>query len=233
MGIEITLSDINEICTLISNKFGIPIEIVFVITVVILLSYFMFKHRNFFLIYFNKIATIIKQILNFGKLTCLLWIISKENSKNYKSMIDFRPYNGSIKADDNNPSPYLDFSYSIPNLSIFDFKTKKIAMHAFYKEYELIPPIEINEKMEITHQTHHNNGHVKHPLQQNFIDELKLLKSRRNECFIEIIIRDVIIDFGGAKEFRKSWEPPLDERTEFVLKIPMGNIYISLLQCSQ
>ncbi|MCZ7355805.1 MAG: hypothetical protein O8C66_12025 [Candidatus Methanoperedens sp.] len=155
--------------------------------------------------------------------------IRNENLNKYSSMIEFNSMLGVIKAEDNNPSPSLEFTFVILNFSIFDFKTKKITMRAIYEdisghEYELGTPIPAIEEMEVTHQQHSKNSAKLQPLHTNFITILKSLKKESKKNSIRIRLNDVKIDFIGDKQLSKSW----GYNTYFELEIPIKDIHVTL-----
>lgn len=170
-----------------------------------------------------------EQLKNWEQELTRLKEISKENLNKYSSMIEFNSMEGVIKAEDNNPSPSLEFTFLILNFSIFDFKTKKITMRAIYedisgRECELGTPIPAIEEMEVTHQQHSNNSAKLQPLHTNFITLLKSLKKEGKKNSIRIRLKDVKIDFIGDKQFPKSW----GYDTYFELEIPIKNIHVTL-----
>lgn len=175
-------------------------------------------------------------VIEFIRILHRLWRISEENSRNYRLMIKFDVSKGIIKAEDNNPSPHLEFIFSISNFSIFDFKIKKITMHAFYNnmfgsELDLGAPTTTIEKMEVNHQTPNVNG-AKIQLHPDFINSLKMLKKQAHNESIKISI-DGEIDFTGDKEFNWDGSERSDflpsEKTIFVLEIPVRDIRITQL----
>ncbi|MBU4374138.1 MAG: hypothetical protein KJ714_06800 [Euryarchaeota archaeon] len=168
----------------------------------------------------NRLGYYIKQFLVFIRLLPRLRIISEENSRNYESMIEFLPYNGSIEAEDNNTSPYLEFHFSISNFSIFDFKTKEIAMNIFYEGYDF-GTFKVPKEIEVPRQQIKYSSAKLQPLYINCIHLLKSLKKNK-EDYIKICIKNLKIDFTGDKKFCKPWKDPV------YLEIPMKNIRVTL-----
>ncbi|MDP3103521.1 MAG: hypothetical protein Q8M95_02820 [Candidatus Methanoperedens sp.] len=162
-----------------------------------------------------------EQLKNWEQELTRLKEISKENANYYISMIEFNTIEGVIKAEDQTPSPSLEFTFLIFNLSIFDFKTKKITMRATYEGYDLGTPIPTIEEMEVTHQQRSNNS-AKLQLHTHFITSLKSLKKEGKKNSIIICLTDVKIDFIGDIQFQKSWG-----NTYFELEIPMDRIYVT------
>ncbi len=92
-----------------------------------------------------------------------------------------------------------------------------------YREYDLGPPLETTEIMEVPHQQK-VDFRMKLILHTNFINSLKLLKKEGREKSIRFELRDVKIDFTGDREFRKAW----GYNTYFELEVPIEDIRVSV-----
>jgi hypothetical protein len=173
----------------------------------------------------KKLFDIIKQFKVFFRLLHRLWIICGENSQNYRSMIEFRPSRGSIRGENSNISPYMEFSFSISNFSIFDFESNSISMDVVYNN-NILKTL-TNADMELSHMKIHHQGynanHVRiQPLSNHFIDMLKKIKAEGIERSVTIELQNLKIDFIGDREFRKSWH------NGFKLEISMESIRVTL-----
>ncbi|HLB70077.1 MAG: hypothetical protein OIN88_06750 [Candidatus Methanoperedens sp.] len=160
----------------------------------------------------------IKKIIVFVQEAPRLWTICAENSRNYRSMIIFRPERGSIEAEDSNLSPYLRLDFSIANFSIFDFKTKEVSIKASYNRSELDPIV--TEGKDVLHQQV-TNYTAKSKLHEHFIKILKSLKKEGKNNSIELNLQNVKLDFIGDKEFRIPYG-------DFILEIPMNAVHVTL-----
>lgn len=158
-----------------------------------------------------------KQLIVFVRELSRLWTICAENSRDYESMIRFRPERGSIEAEDSNLfAPYLQLDFSITNFSIFDLKTKEVTIKAFYNHSELDPIIA--EGRDVPHQQVINYI-AKSRLHTNFINILKSLKKDSKNNSIQINLQNVRIDFIGDKKFRIPYG-------DYLLEIPMNAIHV-------
>lgn len=215
-----TDSTLNIIATFDKHPWIVPILLLIVSAIA---AYF----KNLFGLKtkIKKLFDIIKQFKVFLRQLHRLWTICGENSQNYRSMIEFCPYRGSIRGEDSNISPYMEFSFSISNFSMFDFETNSIGMDVVYNDNILKTITDADIEllhMEVPHQEH-NSNHVKiQPLSKNFIDRLKKLKAEGKECSVTIDLQNLKIDFIGDREFRKSWHDV------FKLEIPMESISVTL-----
>ena len=150
--------------------------------------------------------------------------IKEENSTQYESMIDLainHLNNTYIDANDNTPSPKLEFSVLITNRSLFDLKVKKINMKVNLEHSGVLGDIETHKLLDLPHQQNISH-HLELQLHPNTINILKSIKKDNKENLVKFVLRNITMDFEGEIEFTKHMPYNLE------LHIPVENVYVSL-----